>query len=150
MRPLQMLLYVSVLFTLVGCDHGDVPLSAAISLSPHRQLVSDIWIKRWFDYDYGIDVRLDKEFVLLKDVGCAEKRNCSKGIPIPLYWSLKRKSDGITVASGRKTMWTGSLLGEVGRFNVPRGQYIFQIEAEHDVPELANVNLDILIYEVVK
>lgn len=133
------------------------PLDAVISLSPPGSVRERIEIR--IPERYMVHLKFERdgiEFTQLKKlIGamavCRTDEECSKGVPVPILWSLKNSETGATISSGLvesmdSNGWSAAhVYRGVGVIQVQPGEYIFQAEVTRPVPELAHIRTQIAI-----
>lgn len=133
------------------------PFDAVISLSPPDSVREGIEIR--IPERYMVQLKFERDGIefkqLKKLIGamsvCLPNEECSKGVPVPIRWSLKNGETGATTASGSvesidSNGWSQAhVYRAVGVIQVQPGQYIFEAEVTRPVPELAHIRTHIAI-----
>ncbi len=132
------------------------PLNTIISTFPQGKVEENISIPIPETYSLhfmfernGIEVEQLKKTV--GSMGCLHAEDCSKGIPIPIRWSLKSIDSGTVVAGEEiETIdsqgWSGAhVYRNVGSVRVQPGNYVFKAEVLRPVPELAYLRTHIAL-----
>lgn len=133
------------------------PFDAVISLSPPGSLKEDIEIR--IPERYMVQLKFERDGIefeqLKKLIGamglCPTKEECSKGVPVPIRWSLKNRQTGATTSSGLaesidSSGWSRAhVYRRVGTIQVQPGKYIFEVEVTRPVPELVHIRTHIAI-----
>lgn len=82
---------------------------------------------------------------------CKVGEVCSKGVPVPISWSLAPRGQDKLVAAGDtvtsdSTGWSQEHVYRlISRVRVPPGQYVFKAEVLRPVPELSGVRTSIAL-----
>lgn len=133
------------------------PFDAVISLSPPGSVREGIEIR--IPERYMVQLKFERDEIefkqLKKLIGamsvCLPNEECSKGVPVPIRWSLKNGETGTTTASGLvesidSNGWSRAhVYRAVGVIQVQPGKYIFEAEVTRPVPELAHIRTHIAI-----
>ena len=133
------------------------PLDMAISLSPQGSIREAIEIR--IPERYVVQFKFERngtDFNQLKKlIGamglCQPNEECSKGVPIPVRWSLRNSETGATVLSGLvesidSNGWSRAhVYRGVGIIQVQPGRYVFEAEITRPVPELAHIGTHIAV-----
>lgn len=127
------------------------PLDEPISLEPPGQITKEIEIRipENFDFDLVFS-RQGQAFEDLKrlvgDMGvCVRPTACSKGVAVPMSWSLTSLETSRVVSSGNAMTrdshsWSGADVGRsISRIQVPTGRYLFRATVLKPVPELSHI-----------
>lgn len=134
------------------------PLNAAISLSPAGTVEEVIQIR--IPERYSLDLIFNREGIPLQQLKdsigesglCEIEKPCSKGVPVPIRWSLKNMATGDIASSGEIESkdahgWSSAhVYRYVGIVKVQPGKYAFKAEVLHPVPELAHLKVHIAIH----
>ena len=133
------------------------PLNTAISLSPPGAVEAIIDIVLPENYSlYLMFERKGIAFEQLKSsIGamgvCKIGEQCSKGVLVPIRWSLKNVETGAIATSGEveskdSSGWSAAhVYRRLGTVKVQPGRYIFTAGVLRPVPELAYLNTQIAI-----
>lgn len=147
---------------LYGYFEPDVPLDTPITLAPRGSVEQNIQIKSKVNYVVDIvfakgSTPHEKLKELIGAMGiCQIGEACSKGVAIPVRWTLRSTENGNIVASGEvnsfeSSAWSAAdVYRRIGGFSVDRGNYLFKLEVLRDVPELAILRTRVLIYHPFK
>lgn len=128
-----------------------------ISLSPPRAVEETIGVD--LPESYSLHLMFERNGVafeqLKSSIGamgvCKIGEQCSKGIPVPVRWSLKNTKTGSIAASGvaesqDSTGWSAAhVYRRLGTVKVPPGRYFFSAEVLRPIPELAYLKTYIAI-----
>jgi hypothetical protein len=134
-------------------------LNAPISLSPPGSIEEKIEIrvperyilKFMFERD-GVEFKQLKNLIGAMAV-CLPSEECSKGVPVPIRWSLMSVETGVIVSSGEVESldsdgWSAAhVYRAIGIVQAQPAEYIFKAEIMRPVPELAHIRTHIAIQE---
>jgi hypothetical protein len=138
------------------------PIDSPITLAPKGAIEQTIQIDKKEKYEVallftrgGIPIEKLKELIGAMGV-CKIGEACSKGVVVPIRWSLRKAEKGYVVASGEIESfeshgWSAAdVRRRIGSFTVDRGRYLFSVEVLRDVPELATLRTRVTIYHPAK
>ncbi|MBB1073697.1 hypothetical protein HUU62_04640 [Rhodoferax sp. 4810] len=127
------------------------PLDEPISLDPPGQIIKEIEtrIPENFDFDLVFS-RQGQAFEEVKrlvgDMGvCVPPSRCSKGVAVPISWSLTSLETSRIVSSGNVMTidshgWSGAdVFRSISKIHVPTGRYLFRADILKSVPELSHI-----------
>lgn len=133
------------------------PLNVPISLSPAGSVEKIIQIripeKHIVQFEFernGIDFAQLQRLIGAMAV-CLPNEECSKGVPVPVRWTLTNSKTGGVVSAGEvesvdSNAWSGTrVYRTVGNIQVQPGKYIFKAEITRPVPEFAHIRAHIAI-----
>jgi hypothetical protein len=127
------------------------PLDALISLNPAGKIEHAIDIRIPEKYELSLIFEragqpFEKMKTLIGAMGlCKINEPCSKGIPVPIRWSLSDDKSGSSVVGGETISqnsngWSkADVYRRVGSIQVKPGHYIFRAEIMRNVPELESI-----------
>ena len=153
--------FITVIVGFLGGCTPAIPMSASVDLARRSSIEQSIDITR--QKNYLIEFRFSRDgvqFEKLKElVGamglCQIGAICSRGIAIPVRWSLQ-SDDKKVVASGElatidSSGWASADVSRlIGNFSADTGRYSFKLEILKDVPELAFLKTRVVIYHRTK
>lgn len=133
------------------------PLDMTISLSPPGPVRERIEIR--IPERYMVQLKFERDGIdfkqLKKLIGamglCLPNEECSKGVPVPIRWSLKTSETETTISEGLvesidSNGWSAAhVYRGVGVIQVQPGEYIFEAEVTRPIPELAHIRTHIAI-----
>lgn len=158
MRILALAAVICLVASVGGCAAPSIPLDVPITLVPKGTVEQTIKIEGKEKYEValvfsrdGIPYERLKELIGAMGL-CKIGEACSKGIIVPIRWSLRRAETGEVAASVEMESfeshgWSAAdVYRRVGSFSVDRGSYLLRFEVLRDVPELSTLRTRILIY----
>jgi Domain of unknown function (DUF5625) len=146
----------------VGCSAPAIPLDAPITLAPRGTIEQKIQIESKEKYELALvfargGIPFEKLRELIGAMGlCKIGEACSKGVVVPIRWSLRHVETGEVAASGEiesfeSSGWSAAdVYRRIGAFTADRGSYLFRFEVLRDVPELATLRTRVTIYHPFK
>ncbi len=133
------------------------PVDTKISLFPPSSIREEIEIR--IPERYRMVLKFERDGIefehLKKVIGasniCLRGEECSKGVPVPVRWSLMSSDSGEVVSSGlietdNASGWSRAYVSRfVDLIQVQPGKYIFEAEVTRPVQELADIPTRIVI-----
>jgi Domain of unknown function (DUF5625) len=133
------------------------PLNAIISLSPQGTVEKNIHII--LPENYSLHLMFERKGIpfeqLKSSIGamgvCKIGEQCSKGVPVPIRWSIRNIETGAISSSGEvesidSSGWSADhVYRHLGFIKVQPGNYTFKAEVLRPVPKLAQMRTYIAI-----
>jgi hypothetical protein len=133
------------------------PLDVAVSMSsplPIEKTVKLV-IRESYELNFAFEragVTFEKLREVIGKMGlCRTNEVCSKGIVIPISWSLSEAETGAVIAAEKvdsqdSTGWSSaSVFRRIGVINVPKGTYIFRASLPSPIMELSSMRVRIVM-----